>query len=938
MLDLGRPDSAMTGAAWAKFDRISLEYWYPLWAHLEDTAAVADALYDSWLSPSQKKLLANAFGSGELAKRVAVWLAATHDVGKATPAFAIKADGQQYRMEQAGYVFPRNTPSPSEQSSFPHGRAGQIAIEDYFGDVADDFQKHRRLIRLAEIVGGHHGQFPTNPHQNIPSPYGAAEDPGWSTVRRDLLERAGRIAEISDEDWESIFSASITEPVQAILNGFLIVCDWIASNSDLFPYDTKRTASSQARQAIQSLSFGNHWVPRATENSNTYFDSRFGISSPRPVQSEALQVVEQLEEPSLVLVEAPTGEGKTELALGAAEILAKKFGLHGLIIALPTRATSDAMFGRVHRWLGRSIDEDSQVSAALVHGKAQFDELMQELPRVSPYRSIFEDDRPSSVVANSWFSGRKKNVFADFVVGTIDQLLFTALKSKHLSLRHLGLSGKVVVIDEVHAADTYMQTYLYRALEWLGAYGVPVVALSATLPPSQRKGLIEAYRRGANAPLNTGRRRTEVSDEFQKLADNASYPLITTVGGTHSDQTSPPRSARQTTYLIDEVEDEDLVDRVIESAENGGCIAVVLDTVDRAQKTYTQIKESFSGEVQLIHSRFTAESRSKNEKGLVDRLGPRSGSRPRSMIVVATQVIEASLDVDFDLMFTDFAPVDLLIQRMGRVHRHTRSLDERPSLMAEPRIILSGGSGILDDMVAPTFSKSIEKVYSRSLLYRSAISLRQLFDAKGKREVLVPEDVPSLIRSTYSDAVDVPEGWEPLFEDAEQKRRELEAVQQRRSRVFAIDPPGVGNIAAWSRASASEASEETASAQVRDSESSIEVVLVQKVGGRVLSLPWLTDGYAGQEVDNLTGIEPNLARQVARCTVALPSWLTFGNNLDRALDQLEANGVEGWQDSYWLRGVLPLVLDEEMRATLNNYSLRYDQERGLLVEGKLTND
>ncbi|WRS30793.1 CRISPR-associated helicase Cas3' [Actinomycetaceae bacterium MB13-C1-2] len=932
MINLGRPDHAMTRAAWAKFDRFT-EKSYPLWAHLEDAAAVADQLYEEWLSKSQKQLLIQTFGDAQLAKKLTIWLAAAHDAGKATSAFAIKAPGQQYQMELAGFIFPRNTPPAADQRAFPHGRAGQVAVESYLDSLADSYPAQKSKFAIAEMVGGHHGQFPTD--GPIPAPYGTNEDPGWSAVRQELLRRADQIAELTEEDWHTILSADITEPVQAILTGFLIVCDWIASDADLFPFITDRKASEQARLALEALQFGEHWKPTEVTTTEDYFSSRFRIDTPRPVQTEAVTLANSLNEPSLILVEAPTGEGKTEIALATAEVLAKKFGLHGLMVALPTRATSDAMFGRVLGWLDSSIGDAERVSATLAHGKAQFDQEMQALPRAHSYRTIYGDHHDSPVVVHEWFSGRKKSIFHDFVVGTVDQLLFGALKAKHLVLRHLGLSSKVIVIDEIHAADTFMQTYLHRVLEWLGAYGVPVVALSATLLPSQRKALLEAYRRGAQSGKVTKRRRRDRSGDplIEEYADNPSYPLITAISGTESIQISPPKSDRRTTFSISEVaggSDEDLVSSVLSEASAGGCIAVVLDTVDRAQRIFAAINEAFDGEVELFHSRFTAESRSRRERELVRRLG-KGADRPSSMIVVATQVIEASLDVDFDMMFTDFAPTDLLIQRMGRVHRHNRPLEQRPPSMRTPRIILSGGSGILEGMEPPVFDRGVAKVYGNSHLYRSALALRALFGGRGRNEVGIPEDVPGLIRATYAEDPDVPEEWKNQFEEADAKQKEHEADQAHRSRAFAINSPGRGNIVNWSRLAMKEASEEVGAAQVRDAELSVEVVIIQKKDSRLYSLPWLPDGYGDVEV-GLREIEAPLARQVATCTVSLPSWLTMGPNLDKVLDDLEGNGIEGWQTSYWLRGVLPLILDENLQTTLNGYVVRYDRDLGLLVE------
>lgn len=948
MTETNLRQSRMTNAVWAKYDKMT-DGWYPLWAHLEDTAAVARRLYPLWLSDSQQRLLANIFGAPERAKKVAIWLAGCHDVGKATAAFAMKVEPLRARMEDAGFEFPRRPPPPAEQRAYPHGRAGQIAVARYLEKHAAGLRSRQSLHRLAEIVGGHHGQFPAD--EPVPSAFGTNEHPCWWSAREDLLQRADQLAGLDDEEWKQVLAAQITEPTQALLTGFLIVCDWIASDVSLFPFDPQRDADTQAFEALASLDFGDHWDTSGLGDIDQYFKKRFAITQLRPVQRDAVDAARSVSEPSLCLIEAPTGEGKTEIALAAAEDMASKFGLHGLMIALPTRATSDAMFTRTLKWLRNSGQEEHSVTVNLAHGKAQFDEEMRSLPRSHDFRTIYGDEPEPTLVAHEWFTGRKKSIFADFVVGTVDQLLFGALKAKHLTLRHLGLSSKVVVIDEIHAADTFMQTYLHRVLEWLGAYGVPVVALSATLPPAQRSALLSAYRRGAKvaeqAIRSTGteersrirRANREDDEQIAEYANNHAYPLITVVGSSQGVQLSPVRSDRRTSYEISEVSDDKLIGRVLEEARKGGCIAVVLDTVNRAQTIFGELSHAksngqFTGEVQLLHSRFTAESRSVKEKQLVHRLGRDADDRPDSLIVVATQVIEASLDVDFDMMFTDFAPIDLLIQRMGRVHRHTRPDDQRPSTMHVARIVLSGGEAILQDDQIPQFQKGVSRVYGNSLLYRSALALRNLFSGRGSNSIVIPGDVPDLIRATYANDPLVPEPWLTEFQNAEQERLAHEADQSRRSKTFAIGGPGRGHIAEWSRLAANEASEDAGAAQVRDAELSLEVAVVQRRNGRIYPLPWLPEQYVEQQVD-LREINAPLARQVAMCTVALPSWLTMGPNLDRVIDDLERCGIEGWQTSYWLRGVLPLVLDEDFRATLGAHVVRYDRNLGLLIEGKV---
>ncbi|MEK8106498.1 hypothetical protein NKG94_17000 [Micromonospora sp. M12] len=210
--------------------------------------------------------------------------------------------------------------------------------------------------------------------------------------------------------------------------------------------------------------------------------------------------------------------------------MARRTGASGCYLALPTRATSDAMFARMLSWLRRL--PDAQVGRGdrdvrLAHGKAALNPEYDQLRMTSLPSGIAEDTGGAAIGVHRWLAGPKRTLLSSFVVGTIDQLLFAALRSKHLVLRHLGLAGKVVVIDEAHAYDVYMGRFLDRALEWLGAYGVPVVVLSATLPAHRRAELMAAYDNGRLGPLPAltwrDRGKTKV-DPYAALRTDLRYP------------------------------------------------------------------------------------------------------------------------------------------------------------------------------------------------------------------------------------------------------------------------------------------------------------------------------------------------------------------------------------------------------------------------------
>ena len=266
------------------------------------------------------------------------------------------------------------------------------------------------------------------------------------------------------------------------------------------------------------------------------------------------------------------------------------------------------------------------------------------------------------VQVHQWFRGNKQALLANFVIGTVDQLLLAALAQKHVMLRHLGLAGKVVIIDECHAYDTYMNCYLDRALEWLGWYKVPVILLSATLPARRRAELVEAYQQ-----------KKAVPDAPWKTS--CGYPLLTWTDGAEVKQTAIPPDAPGKTVQLTTLTEPELPALLRRKLAEGGCAGVIVNTVKKAQKIAQLLRESLPDkEVQLFHAQFLMPDRAARENQLMARIG--KGSEPErrnDLIVVGTQVMEQSLDIDLDVLVTELCPMDLLLQRIGRLHRHRRS-------------------------------------------------------------------------------------------------------------------------------------------------------------------------------------------------------------------------------------------------------------------------
>lgn len=675
---------------WAKKEnREGQELWLPLVAHLVDTKNVISWLYSHWLNDSQRQLLQQDLTASEI-EQLVKFVGYFHDIGKATPAFQTKPSyNRDYALDdeltekllQSGFEKLAEY-NPSSRSKSPHALAGETILENAGLNTF-----------VGAIIGAHHGktvgeffdsqrQFNTYTSNYLLSDGNENLQAEWQKTQQELIDYG-----LSVTGFTSLEEVpQITQPQAVLLTGLLIMADWIASSEFLgtdqsqpmFPLIsldqgfTDLDMEQRFEQAITTWDISGHWTPQIISNVDQQYDKRWHFN-PRPVQHLMSEVIGQIADPGIIIVEAPMGIGKTEIALTAAEQLAFMTGASGLFMGLPTQATSNAMFSRVDKWVDKLAKEENvSLPIRLMHGKAQFNREMKSLPNAQNI------DSPNSVVVNSWFSG-KKSMLADFSIGTIDHLLLMSLKQKHLFLRHLGLSGKIVIIDEIHAYDTYMSSYLKRALQWLGTYHIPVIALSATLPKEKRTELVKAYYRGKYG------HQLEQTDNAWR--DSQAYPLLTYLDGTEVKQYNQfpkPTKSQEVKVVRLDCDDQQLVAKVADSIKNGGIAGVIVNTVKRAQELSRLLPKGLPQIV--LHSAFLAPDRTRLEERLQAAIG-KGAERPEKLVVIGTQVLEQSLDIDFDVLFTDIAPVDLILQRMGRLHRHDI---HRPTGLATPTTYVLG--------------------------------------------------------------------------------------------------------------------------------------------------------------------------------------------------------------------------------------------------------
>ncbi|EWC64458.1 CRISPR-associated helicase Cas3 [Actinokineospora spheciospongiae] len=645
------------------------------------------------------------------------------------------------------------------------------------------------------------------------------------------------------------------------------------------------------------------WRPCAVVNDlDEVFRARFDKLSARPVQRAAVEEAVRLAESGIVVIEAPMGSGKTEAALLAAEVLAHRSGADGYFIALPTQATADAMLSRVRHWFDR-LPGDETVSTTLAHRKAHLDDEYSDLARRNLHLGVGEinDNR---AILRQWINGSKKGRLAYFVVGAINQVLFAGLKSRHLMLQHLALAGKVVIIDEVHAYDVYMSRYLHHVLHWLGSYGAPVVLLSTTLPDAYRAELVRAYAegKGAMATITDG---------------HLGYPAITSMGGS----TMIEAVAESTLVKVDRLADDldTLVRYLRENLADGGCVVVVRNTVARVQEAAARLVKEFGVKVVTIaHSRFLACDRAAIDRSLAQRFGPFGDHRPGLHIVVASQVVEHSLDLDFDLMVTDLAPVDLILQRLGRLHRHDHI---RPTGMRTSRCAVVG---VEDWAAAPVVSVAgSRRVFDDHTLLRSAALLAD------RDTIVLPDDIAPLVQSAYGPTALGPDSWQPAMRAAATQTEALSQWRTDSAATFLADrATNRGTPMGWLIASEGNAKGEAkGAAQTRDGKKPLEVLVVQRdADGRLLLPDWIKGGR--EQIPEYERVPWTQAKIISTCSLRLPMALSHGG----VIAELEKTRIASFDLTPLLAGQLILVLDDNRKAVLYGHHLTYDPHRGLLHE------
>lgn len=930
---LGLPEHPDDGVnpwlLWAKWEgHHNPPSYHPLLCHLIDVGMVTHLLWENVVSPSLRRRLADALGmeESEAGRWIAFW-GAMHDIGKASPTFQLQRRGDTFfsQLQKSGFRWHPN----AETQKTPHGMVSDIVLREI---LVERGMKSPIACSIADGIGGHHGIF-ASPRERQAQGSQAIGKGAWVAYRTALTQALATYFMLPAPPTVETLSA----PHALTIAGLVSVADWIGSNTTYFKHAALDAANvpsidlmeygaqsrTAAARALDELGWCGWSAPKTARSFKELFPL---ITEPRPLQTAVEQLLPQLSGPGLVVIEAPMGEGKTETAFLLQEHWAATLQQAGAYLGLPTQATSNSMFLRFAEFLkGRYADE--KVNLQLLHGHAALSGLFQQLQhthnRVFEPHGIFGetelDGAPANIVAAQWFSARKRGLLAPFGVGTIDQALLTVLPTKHGFVRIYGLAAKTVIIDEVHAYDTYMTTLLEQLLRWLGALGTSVAVLSATLPRSRRDALLAAYGQGADW----------MSVEPQT---EASYPRISWITADICDA-KPIASAKRShpNIRLRWVEGTlpamsnmpfELGEQLREALADGGCAAVICNTVRRAQQMYEALKHYFpgsaadgSGELDLFHARLLFRDRDAREERVLRRFGKHATDRPLRAVLIATQVIEQSLDLDFDLLITDHAPADLVLQRAGRVWRHERAW--RPSSLTQPEVWICRPD-VLSDGV-PRFERGSTYVYDGHVLLRSWLVLRD------RTSIHIPDDIEGIVETVYRDEealADLIPALQATWEETRQQQQEETDDERKQAHFVYIKQPSFkGPFATLIGTAREEDAPElhpAHQARTRLIEETVSVICV--------------DGT--DDAPHLDGvpIKRSHTPTVVQSKHLLERSITINHR--GVIRELLARKIpSGWAKSSLLRNYRLLAFSVDGTTTVGDYRIVLDPERGLIIGG-----
>lgn len=653
-----------------------------------------------------------------LKPEVVAVMAALHDIGKISQGFQSKSIKW---LEQTG-MKDVSTIQGWQNFESDHAKVSQFTVQNL---LLQNGMKTKSAIHWAVAPGAHHGYLHHPSERGLQETVGMKNDE-WEGQRQSVAKNLIEVLE------GELPKTEVNRESAHLwwLAGLISVSDWIGSDGTYFPIDRDLELEESRRLAQIVVKAIGVSYPEA--RSGLSFEELF----PFPQNDLQHEAVSAITEPGIYVIEAPMGMGKTEAALACAYRLICQGKASGIYFALPTQATSNRIHQRVNDFLRKILPDG--LNTRLIHANSW---LMENLNQPVPTATTKGKESDDARAGRDWFASAKRALIAPFGVGTVDQALLAVVAAKHFFVRRFGLAGKVVILDEVHSYDFYTGTLIRVLCETLEKLGCTVILLSATLTPERRTALL-----GKSDALETN-----------------DYPLIS---GRQSDGAfitpRPVQPPEEKKVHVVFVENEYALNEAWKQACNGACVLWICNTVSRAQSVYAKLEvlaqeqTAESPTLGLLHSRFPHFRREELEAYWMGLLGKVSENR-HGCILVSTQIVEQSVDLDADLLITELAPTDMLLQRIGRLWRHPR--EGRSVKRAECWIIKEAAS--LGELCVMNKEEIRKTLGAKAWVYAPYVLLRsmEIWSAQNGQDITIPTEIRSLLKATYAERDETSEGW-----------------------------------------------------------------------------------------------------------------------------------------------------------------------------------
>jgi len=695
---------------WGKLERDDhkvVTQWHPLAAHCADVAACTEALLHHTLLRRRLATLAGRDDLDEVDVARLSALAALHDIGKFNRGFQRKGDPEPRAVE--GHVaevlalfcsdYPEKKRLFAQLPSADLQRWCDGSAEGAFELLTAAIGHHGRPVRWLEIAA-------------VPALWQAdsALDP--------FAGIASLVASV--RGW---FPAAFASPrgglpdapaFQHAFAGLVMLADWLGSDRRTFPYaeelgDRMPFASERAREAVRAIGLDAQAARASLGTSLPGFDRISSHAAPHEAQATTM-TLGLPPQGGLTILESETGSGKTEAALGRFVQLFHAGLVDGMMFALPTRTAATQLHERVFEAVQRAFpDQSSRPPVVLaVPGYLQVDDDLGR--RLPGFEVLWHDDDKERARHRGWAAEHPKRYLAgSIVVGTIDQVLLSSLRVGHAHLRATALLRHLLVVDEVHASDAYMNRILEAVLGFHLAAGGHAFLMSATLGTDVRFKLESAA---------LGKKAIAAADRSLAAALAAPYPAIHHAAHGARPTVIPIANAGRPKTIhvtLEPIADHASVvaSHALAAARAGARVIVLRNTVTDAVATQLALEGlatpadrrllfRVDDVVTLHHARFARDDRTRLDQVIELRFGKDAPARG-GVLAVTTQTVQQSLDLDADILFTDLAPMDVLLQRFGRVHRHPDKRDpDRPAGFDQPRAIVMTSETPLDETLWKT--------------------------------------------------------------------------------------------------------------------------------------------------------------------------------------------------------------------------------------------